>query len=187
MKSRTKLDRNFFSRPAPEVARDLLGKILVHGRTQDVLVEVEAYLSAGDPAAHAYRGWTPRTRVLFGPPGYAYLYLNYGLHWMMNIAVEPEGLPGCVLLRGTTRFAGPGLLSRGFALGPHHYGADLTGGDLFLFDAPRVADTEVDVTPRIGIRQAAELPLRFVLRSFNKSKRQPRNRAALRQTLDRLL
>jgi DNA-3-methyladenine glycosylase len=139
----------------------------------DTLVEVEAYLPAGDAAAHVFRGETPRTRILFGPPGFAYLYLNYGLHWMLNIAVEPEGVPGCVLLRATSRFAGPGLLTRAFGLTGDHYGADCTGTDFHLLDAPSLPDSSVLVTPRIGITQAAGLPLRFVQAGFEKRKRQP--------------
>ncbi|MDX2269859.1 MAG: DNA-3-methyladenine glycosylase [Bryobacter sp.] len=171
----SKFDRNFFSRPASEVARDLLGKRLVHQSVADVIVEVEAYLPEGDAAAHVYRGPTPRTRILYGQAGHAYLYLNYGLHWMLNIAADREGVPGCVLLRGTRRFRGPGLLTKGFGLDGRHYGLDLTSGPLWVEEGESEEEEEgeeVLVTPRIGITKAAELPLRFVWASYE-SKRRP--------------
>lgn len=125
-------------------------------------MEVEAYLPDGDAAAHAFRGPTRRTRVLFGPPGYAYLYLNYGIHWMLNFVVEPEGVPGCVLIRGTMGFRGPGRLTRGLALDARHYGTDLCGEEIYLLDTSPAPPEQVEVTPRIGISKAQDLPLRFL-------------------------
>jgi DNA-3-methyladenine glycosylase len=161
---RTKLDRSFFSRPTVEVARDLLGRTLVHGDLEDRITEVEAYLPENDPAAHSFRGPTPRTRILYGPPGYAYMYLNYGIHWMLNFAVEPEGVPGCVLIRGTTRFRGPGLLTRGFRLNGEQYGEDLCGVKLYLLATPPAHPREVSVTVRVGITKAMDYPCRFFWR-----------------------
>src|SRR5947209_5030622 len=93
------LSRNFYARDPATVARDLLGKILVHGETAGRIVEVEAYLGAGDLAAHSARGVTPRTRILFGPPGHAYVYLIYGMYQCLNLVCEREGAAGCVLIR----------------------------------------------------------------------------------------
>src|SRR5271163_4763732 len=95
----SKLSRKFYARPAVEVARDCLGKILVHGRTAGRIVETEAYLGVGDRASHAWRGVTDRTRLLFGPPGYAYVYFIYGMYECLNFIAEEEGKAGCVLIR----------------------------------------------------------------------------------------
>src|SRR5215813_551886 len=94
------LPRAFYARPAKEVSRDLLGKILVHRGVAGVIVETEAYLGGGeDLAAHSSRGITPRTKVIFGPPGHAYVYFIYGMYECLNLVCEPEGVPGCVLIR----------------------------------------------------------------------------------------
>src|SRR6266545_1043522 len=93
------LKRSFYGRSTVEVARDLLGKLLVHGEAAGIIVETEAYLGADDLAAHSARGITPRTRVVFGPPGHAYVYFIYGRYECLNVVAEPEGKPGCVLIR----------------------------------------------------------------------------------------
>src|SRR5579885_403602 len=93
------LKRGFYNRCPTEVARDLLGKILVHGPAAGIIVETEAYLGGEDLAAHSARGITPRTRVIFGPPGHAYVYFIYGMYECLNLVAEPEGQPGCVLIR----------------------------------------------------------------------------------------
>jgi len=158
------LQRAFYSRPTVEVARDLLGKrLLMNGRGGRIL-EVEAYLPEGDEAAHAWRGRTPRTEVLFGPPGHAYVFLNYGVHYCLNVVVEPEGTPGCVLIRSVEGAGdGPGKLTRALGINLKQYGADLTRGALTIHSEPDVP--AVEVTPRIGIRRSAELPLRFSVSS----------------------
>jgi DNA-3-methyladenine glycosylase len=134
------------------------------------MIEVEAYLPEGDAAAHAFAGLTKRTRVIFGPPGHAYVYLNYGIHHLLNVVVEPEGVPGCVLLRAAepvegiaARMSGPGLLTRALGVGLEHYGADFTRGPLTICAGRPVKDDSVLITPRIGIRKAVDLPLRYVV------------------------
>src|SRR4026209_1625892 len=93
------LPREFYERDTAQVARELLGKILVHGRTAGIIVETEAYLGGDDLASHSARGITDRTRVMFGPPGHAYVYFIYGMYECLNIVAEPEGKAGCVLIR----------------------------------------------------------------------------------------
>src|ERR1700683_5294845 len=93
------LPRSFYERGAVEVARDLLGKVLVHGPTAGIIVETEAYLGGDDLASHSAAGVTDRTRVIFGPAGHAYVYLVYGIYNCMNIVAERPGSPGCVLIR----------------------------------------------------------------------------------------
>jgi DNA-3-methyladenine glycosylase len=165
------LPRSFYARPAVEVARALLGKILAHGRISGRIVETEAYLGASDAAAHAFRGPTPRTRVLFGPPGHAYVYLIYGIHNCLNIVAEPEGAAGCVLIRaleprtGITRPTdGPGKLTRALGITLRHNGCDVASGPLTVSAPEAVADFEIGVSPRIGITKAADLPLRFFIK-----------------------
>src|SRR5215510_12278768 len=98
-----RLPRGFYARPTLEVARDLIGKVLVHNRrgvrTSGVIVEVEAYIGEADPACHAAPGPTARNAPMYGPPGHAYVYLNYGIHALANIVTEPSGSPAAVLIR----------------------------------------------------------------------------------------
>jgi DNA-3-methyladenine glycosylase len=178
------LTRPFYERPTVEVARDLLGKILVHGRTAGRIVEVEAYLGERDLAAHASHGLTGRTGVLFGPPGHAYVYFVYGMYECLNVVAEPEGTAGCVLIRALDPVAGidimrrrrpqarsleelasgPGKLTLAMGVTRRQNGADLTRGALTVRaprDEPRF---ELAVTPRIGIRDCADWPLRFYIR-----------------------
>src|SRR5215470_10994663 len=95
----TILPRPFYNRPTIDVARDLLGKILVHGPVAGRIVETEAYLGGDDLASHSARGVTNRTRVIFGPPGHAYVYFIYGMYECLNLVAEPDGKAGCVLIR----------------------------------------------------------------------------------------
>src|SRR4029077_1699966 len=94
-----RLPRSFYARGTVEVARDLLGKVIRHGPVSARIVETEAYLGVDDAAAHSARGPTPRTKVIFGPAGHAYVYLIYGMHYCLNIVAEQEGVAGCVLIR----------------------------------------------------------------------------------------
>ncbi len=178
------LPEGFYARPTIEVAKALLGKILVHGRTAGMIVEVEAYLGEQDRAAHAWRGLTPRTRVLFGPPGRAYVYFIYGMHECLNIVAEPDGSPGCVLIRalepmtGIARMrqrrpaarsleeltSGPGRLTRALGITRRLYGADLTRpGPFTLRRWLREPAFRIGAGPRIGIRHCRDWPLRFFI------------------------
>ncbi len=177
------LDREFYERAATEVARDCLGKVLVHGKTAGRIVEVEAYLGVDDRAAHAWRGITDRTRVIFGPPGHAYVYFIYGMYECLNFVAEPEGQAGCVLIRALEPLcglpimrrrrpaarriedlcSGPGKLTRALAITRKQNGADLTRSDLQVRQLRREPAIEVRVTTRIGITHCADWPLRFLI------------------------
>jgi DNA-3-methyladenine glycosylase len=185
------LPRSFYFDPPEVVARRLLGKVLVRRhegrRLAGRIVEAEAYRGLDDPASHSFVGKTARNAVLFGPPGFAYVYFIYGMHFCMNISCEPESQPGGILLRalepleglatmaalrGLPANANPRLLTSGpgrlcEALGitrPLHNGMDLTRprSELRIEDDGFVAGS-IDASPRIGIRKAADLPLRFTL------------------------
>jgi len=177
------LPRSFYARPTIEVARELLGKVLVHGRAAGRIVEAEAYLGAEDLAAHASRGLTNRTRVLFGPPGHAYIFFIYGMYECLNLVAEPEGTPGCVLIRALEPLAGlelmrrrrpqarsledlangPGKLCLALGITRQHYGADVTRGPLTVRRFKHEPPFEILATPRIGIRHSTDWPLRFVI------------------------
>src|SRR3954447_10154995 len=107
------LPRAFYARPTLDVARDLIGKVLVHdspgGTTSGAIVEVEAYIGESDPACHAAPGPTLRNAPLYGPPGFAYVYLNYGIHNLVNAVTEAEGSPAAVLIRALRPLDGEGL------------------------------------------------------------------------------
>ncbi len=111
-----KLPRSFYARPTLDVARDLIGKVLVHNRrgvrTSGVIVEVEAYIGESDPACHAAPGPTRRNAPLYGPPGYAYVYLNYGIHPLVNVVTEADGDPAAVLIRALEPLDGIATMRR---------------------------------------------------------------------------
>ncbi len=182
------LPRAFYARPTLAVARALLGKTLWRQigaeRTAGLIVETEAYISSVDPAAHGYRGRTPRNQTMFGPPGYAYVYRSYGLHYCVNVVTEAEGVAAAILIRalqpscgielmrarrGPTHSdrdlaRGPGRLCQAMAITLADDGADLLGPDLWLTATSEVAeDAAVATTSRVGITRAADLPWRFVL------------------------
>ena len=153
-----------------EVARALLGKFLVHGGKCGRIVETEAYLGLADAASHAARGVTPRTQVIFGAPGHAYVYLIYGMHHCLNIVAEPEGSPGCVLIRAveidgaeSEAGRGPGRLTRALEINMRQNGADVTHGTLTVHAPQREAGLEIAVSPRIGISKNVDWPLRFFI------------------------
>ncbi|HEX9039367.1 MAG TPA: DNA-3-methyladenine glycosylase [Ktedonobacterales bacterium] len=188
------LPRAYYARPTLEVARDLLGKTLwrrtADGLVGGLIVETEAYVAAVDPAAHAYRGKTPRNASMFAPPGTAYVYRSYGIHYCLNVVTEDEGVAAAVLLRAihpTTGLElmrarrgpatpdrdlarGPGRLCQALALTNADDGASLLGSDLWISATRTAALTallppvfRVAATPRIGITQATDWPWRFVI------------------------
>lgn len=184
------LARSFFARPTLEVAAGLVGALVVRvlppaaaGTREPVvlvarLVEVEAYLGPADPASHAYRR-TPRSEIMWGPPGRAYVYFSYGNHYCMNVVTEPEGVAGAVLLRAAEPvegvrvmqklrgvqdvrklLSGPGRLAQALAVDRRFNGWDLTQrGPLYL--APGDPPARIATSPRVGIRRAVDRPWRF--------------------------
>ncbi len=176
------MDLQFFERPAVEVARELLGCVLLHGETAGMIVETEAYLGLEDLAAHASRGETKRTKVLFGPAGRAYVYFSYGMHECLNVVADREGTPGCVLIRALEPLSGlekmyerrhwqgavkglangPGKLTQALGITREDYGKRLDGGDLRIRRWRKPPVFEIAVTPRIGIAKCTDWPLRFV-------------------------
>jgi DNA-3-methyladenine glycosylase len=175
-----RLTRSFFRRSVHEVAPDLIGATLLVGGVGGVLVEVEAYHQT-DPAAHSFRGLTSRNAVMFGPPGFAYVYRSYGLHWCLNFVCEPKGSASAVLIRAiepTTGLrimrrrrgvtdprllcSGPGRLCEALAVTEAHYGLALDEPPFELF--ARQGEVDVIAGPRIGITKAADLPWRYGLK-----------------------
>ena len=180
------LPRRFYNRPTLDVARDLIGKVLVHesraGIASGVIVEAEAYIGESDPACHAAPGPTNRNAPLYGPPGIAYVYLNYGIHYLVNAVTEPEGWPAAVLIRALEPFEGepvmrrrrakgtgkpaasygraalcrgPGNLTRALGIDLRQNLRDLVGSDLRIEDAG-LPTREVAWSPRIGINVGVE-------------------------------
>ncbi|HEX7293660.1 MAG TPA: DNA-3-methyladenine glycosylase [Solirubrobacterales bacterium] len=173
-----RLERAFFDRSVHAVARDLVGCMLLYEGRGGVIVETESY-EADDPACHAYVGLTERTRVLFGPPGRAYVYLSYGIHSLLNAVAEPEGEAAAVLIRAlepthgleqmrerrgdkpdTDLCSGPGKLTEALGVDLSDNEADLCR-EPFLLAPSRGAPPEVVAGPRIGITKAVERPWRF--------------------------
>jgi DNA-3-methyladenine glycosylase len=182
---RRRLRRPFFRRPTLVVARELLGKVLVHctpeGTASGVIVEAEAYVGEADPACHAAPGPTRRNQPLYGPPGFSYVYLNYGIHYLTNVVTEPEGAPAAVLLRalepldGTALMRqrrarpgvdpasipldalcrGPGNLSKALGITLAENRIDLEGGRLFVEDRGHDAG-DIAWSSRIGINVGTE-------------------------------
>jgi len=173
------LPLSFYERETTQVARDLLGTLLVR-KTCDTLqigriVETEAYLGIQDKACHASKGRTSRTETMFGPPGHAYVYLVYGMHHCLNVVTEPEGNACAVLLRAlepvygiTTRCDGPGRLCRSLGIDRTFNGQRLTSSDLWI--SPRLPGPApcMDRRPRVGVDYAgvwARRLLRFMVRT----------------------
>ena len=182
--SRT-LSRSFYKRPTLDVARDLLGQILVfatnEGECSARIVETEAYIGQDDPACHAARGPTARNRVMFGQPGFSYIYFIYGMYYCFNVVTERDGFPAAVLIRAAEPLAGqdimrsnspkgtperilsgPGKLCRSFGLTTKHSGLDLTGDLVRLMKGERRSGKIVQGS-RIGIKDGVDLPYRFYL------------------------
>jgi DNA-3-methyladenine glycosylase len=173
------LGREFFARSVREVAPDLIGATLLVDGVGGTIVEVEAY-DHEDPAAHGYRGRTARNASMFGPPGHAYVYRSYGIHWCLNLVCEEEGAASAVLLRALepTRgldvmrarrgldderllCAGPGRLCQALDVSREHDGLALDEPP-FRLEA-RDADVEIAAAPRVGITRAADRPWRYVV------------------------
>jgi DNA-3-methyladenine glycosylase len=179
-----RLPRSFYQRPTIKVARDLLGKVVVHGETAGLIVETEAYLGGDDLASHSARGVTDRTRIIFGPPGHAYVYFIYGMYECLNLVAEPNGHPGCILIRALEPVAGldlmrerrpaarrpedlasgPGKLTLALGITRAQNGADVTRGPLTVREPAESRAIEIAVTPRVGITKCADWPLRFLIR-----------------------
>jgi DNA-3-methyladenine glycosylase len=170
----------FYAREVCVVARALIGAIVSHGETSGMIVETEAYHES-EPAAHSYVGLTARTATLFGPPGRAYVYRSYGVHAMLNVVAEPEGIGAGVLIRALEPIAGvelmrerrglqrveelcsgPGKLTQALAIKLSDNGGDLRRGSIRITAGPS-ADLEITVSRRIGITRAVELPWRYSL------------------------
>lgn len=173
------LPRSFYERESVVVARDLLGQRLVRWqdgvRLSGLICEAEAYRGSDDPASHAYRR-TPRSAIMYGPAGHAYIYFIYGMHYCLNAVTEPEGCPGAVLIRAVWpqeglpimrsrrpgqsdgRLAdGPAKLCQAFDITTKLNGIDLTAvGALWIEPGTPVPTEEIEITPRIGVRGDAE-------------------------------
>jgi DNA-3-methyladenine glycosylase len=191
-----KLPRSFYNRPTLDVARDLIGKVLVHRRrgvlTSGIIVEVEAYIGESDPACHAAPGPTKRNEPLYGPPGYAYVYLNYGMHWLVNAVTEAAGSPAAVLIRALEPLdgidamkrrrrrqvsahelcRGPGNLTKAMGITLAQNREDLCGGRLYIEDRGLPAAHEISWGPRIGITVGTERNWRAFLRTHPSVSRQ---------------
>jgi DNA-3-methyladenine glycosylase len=174
------LKRSFFARSVHEVAPDLIGTTLLVDGVGGVIVEVEAYHYT-EPAAHSYNGPTPRTAVMFGPPGFAYVYRSYGIHWCINFVCEPAGSASAVLIRALepthgiaamrrrrdlhderSLCSGPGKLCEALAISDRHNGHALDQAPISVHG--RTAAPEIVAGVRIGITKAADLPWRYGLK-----------------------
>ncbi len=165
-----KLGQDFFSRDVLEVAPELLGKVLVrrfdNGKLfTSQITEVEAYRGEEDKACHASKGRTSRTEIMYHPGGSVYVYLIYGMYWMLNFVTGDRNEPQAVLIRGLNDIAGPGRITRRLEIGSDFYGENLAGSErLWIEDSDQ--QVAVQAVPRIGIDYAGEpwktLPWRYV-------------------------
>ena len=184
--------RDFYNRPTLTVARELIGARLVRvldgQKLVGLITETEAYISQKDLACHAKAGITPRTQVMFGEPGHAYVYFTYGSHWMLNVVTEREGFPAAVLIRaiqpiegvepmlerrnGRDTF-GPGKLCQAMGITKTENGVDLTkkSGDLWIEAGVKVPNSRVTKGPRVGLNNTPEpwlsKPWRFLVKGWN--------------------
>ncbi|WP_031516063.1 DNA-3-methyladenine glycosylase [Desulfofalx alkaliphila] len=182
------LDKAFYNRDTKVVAQQLLGCLLVHhnneASTGGIIVETEAYLQHNDPACHTSRGMTPRNKVMFGPPGRAYVYFTYGMHYCFNVVTMPEGVGDAVLIRALQPefgielmqerrarerlrdlCSGPAKLVQAMGISKEHNGADLVTGPVKIYAGYLgLKADEIVTTTRIGIKAGAELPLRYYIK-----------------------
>ena len=185
------LPKEFYNRPTLTVARELLGarlvRILDGIKLVGLVTEAEAYVSEEDLACHARAGRTPRTQVMYGPPGHAYVYFTYGNHWMLNAVTEPEGFPAAVLIRaiqpiegvevmsarrnGRDTF-GPGKLCQAMGIGKNENTVDLTvaSSGLWIEAGISIPDESVTIGPRVGLNSVPEpwksIPWRFLVKGW---------------------
>jgi DNA-3-methyladenine glycosylase len=164
-----RLDNSFYSRDSLVVAPEILGKTLVRVFTDGPVIrisvtEVEVYRGMEDLANHARKGLTDRNRVMFGPGGYIYMYLIYGMHWMFNIVTGEEGNPEALLIRGAGSFIGPGRVTRHLGMDRDFYGENLVTSERIWIEESSVA-APFTTSPRVGIDYAGEpwksMPWRF--------------------------
>ena len=188
------LSRSFYDRPTLTVARELLGAVLVRlqdgVRVSGIIMETEAYVGESDLACHAKAGKTPRTEIMYGPPGSAYVYFNYGIHWMLNAVTEREGFPTAVLIRATQPLEGieiiafrrgqrprakwtdgPGKLAQAFGIDKSFNGVDLCRREsgLWIEMGERISDENVTIGARVGLNSVPEpwksVPWRFFVKN----------------------
>lgn len=189
-----KLKKSFYQRELLDVARDLLGKILVKVDGKNILsgkiVEVEAYHGDFDKAAHSYNGITKRTKIMFEAGGYLYVYFTYGAHHCCNVVTGKKGQGTAILIRAVepltgiecmikNRFArilkneneiynltsGPGKTCEAFGISRKHSGIDLTGDKIFILEAEKIKNKDIGISKRIGISKSIDLPWRFFIKS----------------------
>ncbi len=181
------LRRSFYKEPTLTVAKALLGKYLARkwkgSYIVGKIVETEAYIGEDDPACHAAKGKTPRNEVMFGPPGFAYIYFIYGMYYCLNVVTESEGFPAAVLIRAVEPTAGiehmkhfrnmdsiqrltngPGKLCQAFNLDRTLNGEDLCGSNLFIMNGETIDDSQIERTRRVGIKVGVNHHWRFLIK-----------------------
>jgi len=166
------LPNSFFEQKTLVAARELVGKYLVRKVgtkvRREMITEVEAYIGPHDLASHASKGRTARTEVMHAQAGTIYVYLIYGMYWMLNIVTEAKDYPAAILIRSTEHVRGPGRVTREFAIDKNLNGLRLgTKSGLWIEDGPRIPDSQITRTPRIGVDYAKEWaskPYRFLIR-----------------------
>ncbi len=196
------LKTDFFANDTQSVAKALLGKLLVRELDEQRLigkiVETEAYIGRDDPASHAFRGKTPRSALMFGPPGFAYIYFIYGMYFCLNVVTEAEDFPAAVLIRAVEPLHGidqmrafrhtkqpsnltngPGKLCQAFGIDKKLNGCDLTVPPLWIADAAPIPESKILATSRIGIRAGRDHLWRYCIKDHafvSKPKHRRRNR-----------
>lgn len=165
-----KLPYEFYNRHVVEVAQDLLGKNLQVGPIKGIITEVEAYRGADDEASHAFRGPTPRSAIMFGEPGYSYVYFIYGMYHCLNIVTEEKNNPSAVLIRGLKLpdlyLNGPGKICKYLGITQNHNGMNLVSSeDMYLTEGIEVP--QYHSTPRIGIKKSLDKKWRFIISNID--------------------